>query len=61
MTELKDNLKGVADGTPLVLEGVFTGFLMMAIPVFSIGVVVGLSLLLFKTPLRTLSEAGGGN
>ena len=54
MSELTDNVQFSANAAPAVIQGVLSGFIIMAVPLTLIGVAVGLGQLLIRTPIKVL-------
>ena len=57
MNDLKENAKAAADTSIMVAEGVFSGLLLMAVPLLLIGTAVGVGMLLLKKPIQAIGGA----
>ena len=55
------NAKIAVTTSPFVLEGVISGFLIMALPMALIGLVVGMGLKLVNAPLRAFYSPVSAN
>ena len=51
---IEDYTKSAINSAPMVVQGITSGFILMAVPMLLLGVVVGISLLALKVPLRAL-------
>ena len=58
MNEIITDLSAAANSAGFVIQGVAQGFLIMAVPLLSIGLVVGLGLVLLRLPMRLLESVG---
>ena len=51
---IEDYTKSAVNTAPMVVEGIMSGFILMALPMLLLGTVVGISLLALKAPVRAL-------
>ena len=53
-SSVEDYTKSAVNSAPMVVEGIMSGFVLMALPMLLLGTVVGISLLAIKVPMRAL-------
>ena len=53
-SSIEDYTKSAVNTAPMVVEGIMSGFVLMALPMLLLGTVVGISLLAIKVPMRAL-------
>ena len=49
---IEDYTKSAVNQAPKVVEGIMSGFILMALPMLLLGTVVGINLLAMKAPIR---------
>ena len=53
-SSVENYTKSAVNTAPMVVEGIMSGFVLMALPMLLLGTVVGISLLAIKVPMRAL-------
>ena len=51
---IEDYTKSAINSAPMVVQGITSGFILMALPMLLLGTVVGISLLALRVPVRAL-------
>ena len=51
---IEEYTKSAINAAPLIVQGITSGFILMALPMLLLGTVVGVSLLALKVPMRAL-------
>ena len=51
---IEEYTKSAINSAPMIVQGITSGFILMALPMLLLGTVVGVSLLALKVPMRAL-------
>jgi hypothetical protein len=51
---IEDYTKSAINSAPMIVQGITSGFILMALPMLLLGTVVGISLLALRVPVRAL-------
>ena len=51
---IEEYTKSAINSAPMIVQGIASGFILMALPMLLLGTVVGVSLLALKVPMRAL-------
>ena len=51
---IEEYTKSAINSAPMIVQGITSGFILMALPMLLLGTVLGVSLLALKVPMRAL-------
>ena len=51
---IEEYTKSAINSAPMIVQGITSGFILMALPMLLLGTVVGVSLLALKVPMRAV-------
>ena len=54
VNNIEEYTKSAINSAPMIVQGITSGFILMALPMLLLGTVVGVSLLALKVPMRAL-------